>query len=489
MNPRRFQGLAAAALLLALPSHAWARALGPIQFKPHPVKTADGGSVAAQWGTVRLPENRSRPGGASVELAMLRFKSTSRRPGPPIFFLPGGPGNAAIPSANGPRLPLFLAMRQFGDVILLDQRGVGDSKPRLDCDEKVEFPGDRRVDRAAYINTYIAAARSCAARWRRRGVDLGSYTSDVSADDIDDVREALGAKKMVLWALSYGNTLAIETIKRHPDRVARAIMAGVEGQDHTAKLPSTYRAHLRQLDQLVRGVPELAREIPNLETMTETVVRRLNENPQRIMVTYKDTGKTEPFTLDGTLLGWTLNDLWGSDGAGYIPLFILEAYKGNYDDIASLIGLSGAGLESAMHGAMDCASGVSPERQRQVDLQAGDTLFADINFPYMEVCAGWGVKPIGPSFWAPARSSIPVLFISGTLDAKTPPFQAEEIRRGFPNSSHLIIDGAVHSNPLFLSNPRIKDIMIDFLAGRPVRDMRLMAEPLVIATSSPFRGK
>jgi hypothetical protein len=51
-----------------------------------------------------------------------------------------------------------------------------------------------------------------------------------------------------------------------------------------------------------------------------------------------------------------------------------------------------------------------------------------------------------------------VLFISGTLDAKTPISNAEEIKRGFPKGMHLIIDGATHCNPLFLSSPKIKDV-------------------------------
>lgn len=478
---------AAASLVLMAANTVTAQPAATIAFQPATIKAADGDTIAVERGTIRLPENRSKPNGPTVELAMLRFKSTAARPGPPIFFLPGGPGNATIPSAEGARQPLFMAMRALGDVILLDQRGVGASRPRLDCDESLTFPIDRPIDRAGYLKIYIAAARSCAEGWRRRGVDLNSYTSDVSADDLDDVRAALGAPKMALWALSYGNTLAIATIRRHPDRIARAIMAGVEGQDHAAKLPSTYRAHLRQLDALMRTSP-LASEIPNLETMLETLVKRLDARPQPITVTFRDSGKTQTMMLDGKMLSWTLMGVWGSDGVGIIPWLVLQTYKGDFSDIAALIGYSGNGMESAMHGAMDCASGVSPQRQSAVDRLAGDTLFADINFPYMEVCAGWGVKPIGPGYWAPVRSTIPVLFISGTLDAKTPPFQAEEIRRGFPNSAHLIIDGAVHSNPLFLSNPRILPVMLDFLAGKPMKDMRLTAEPIAFLTKSPFKS-
>jgi len=44
-----------------------------------------------------------------------------------------------------------------------------------------------------------------------------------------------------------------------------------------------------------------------------------------------------------------------------------------------------------------------------------------------------------------------------TLDGSTPPGNAEEIRKWFPNTFHLIIDGVTHSDPLFLLSPRIKE--------------------------------
>ncbi|HJZ80103.1 MAG TPA: alpha/beta hydrolase [Pyrinomonadaceae bacterium] len=46
-----------------------------------------------------------------------------------------------------------------------------------------------------------------------------------------------------------------------------------------------------------------------------------------------------------------------------------------------------------------------------------------------------------------AHSDVPALFISGTLDARTPISNAEEYRKGFPNSTHIVIENAVHSDP------------------------------------------
>ena len=53
-----------------------------------------------------------------------------------------------------------------------------------------------------------------------------------------------------------------------------------------------------------------------------------------------------------------------------------------------------------------------------------------------------------------------------------------EVRKGFQNSEHLIIDGAVHSDPLFLSSPKIKDVMLEFMKGQKISTTQITLEPL-----------
>ena len=303
--------LLAAAAMIASASQVSAEPARLLDLKPYEFRAGGGGKAQAEWGRVRVPENRGRADGPSIILSFVRFKSTSPNPGPPIFFLPGGPGNSSIEAGRMPeRFPLFMKAREYGDVILLDQRGTGESQPRLDCDEQIGFPADRPVTRASYLKLYRAAARRCAEAWRRKGVDLSAYNTDSSADDLDDVRRVLGAGKMVLWGLSYGTHWALATIRRHPGRVDRAIMAGVEGQDHTLKLPGTYRAHLKQLAALVRRDPAAGAQVPDLEAMLESVVKRLDREPRRILVPDGDSGRTRPVLLNGTLLNWVLSGIW-----------------------------------------------------------------------------------------------------------------------------------------------------------------------------------
>lgn len=139
---------------------------------------------------------------------------------------------------------------------------------------------------------------------------------------------------------------------------------------------------------------------------------------------------------------------------------------------------------------MDCASGQTAARRALIQQEAKGTLLEDIfNLPFPGICEEWKAPDLGDEFRSAVRSEVPVLFISGTLDARTPISNAEEYRKGFPNSTHIIIEGAVHSDPLFLSSPKIKDGMMEFLRGQPVSVTKIAGPPMKFAPllASPAR--
>ena len=66
-------------------------------------------------------------------------------------------------------------------------------------------------------------------------------------------------------------------------------------------------------------------------------------------------------------------------------------------------------------------------------------------------------------FRAPLISTVPTLFLSGTLDWNTPPSQAEEVRWGFTDSIHLIVENAGHEQ--VLPHPEVQRALAKFLRG------------------------
>jgi len=113
-----------------------------IRYQPYEYEY-QGQNIHAELGRFEVSERHSYPEGHKITLAFLRLKTTSSDPGPLVIYLAGGSGGSAIRLAKVPRGAVFLKMRAAGDVIALEQRGAGLSKPTLDCDERMDFPLDQ----------------------------------------------------------------------------------------------------------------------------------------------------------------------------------------------------------------------------------------------------------------------------------------------------------------------------------------------------------
>src|SRR5262245_20175343 len=214
------------------------------KIRPYVFVNGKGEKVDAELGTFTVPENRANPDSAQIELAFVRFKSTAKKPGNPIVYLAGGPGGSGVGAAKSGRFALFMKLREIADVIAFDQRGTGMSQRSLSCDSPVLVPLDA-TSREAVIKAYQGKSKGCIEYWRDwQRVDLRGYNTNESADDLEALRRVLGAKKIDLWAISYGTHLALATIRRHPASIGHAILAGTEGPDHTLKLPSNVDKHL-----------------------------------------------------------------------------------------------------------------------------------------------------------------------------------------------------------------------------------------------------
>ncbi len=369
-----------------------------------------------------------------------------------------------------------MALREIGDVIAFDQRGTGFSKPNLTCLPRIDLPLDVIPSRETVIRTMLQRSKDCAFYWSKvQRVDLAAYNTNESADDLEDLRKALGAKQVSLWSISYGTHLAFATIRRHPQSIHKAIFAGTEGPDHTYKLPSSVQRHLDDLAAAIKADPELGKEIPDFTGLMKSVFDRLEKEPAQVEITDPRTKQKVTVTVNKFVMQFLAANNIGTEVIASYPVNFYRASQGDYSPAAQAwFNQTRGGIGSAMSYMMDCASGITSARREQIKRETAGTLLEDLaNYPFPAICEAWNAPDLGDAFRSPVRSEVSALFISGTLDGRTPVSNAEEYRAGFPNSTHLIIEGAVHSDPLFISSPKIKDVMLEFLRGEPVSTTRI----------------
>lgn len=479
MKGRRLLVLSAALLVAA--GRSAAQTPGVLDLEPITFTAPDGATVQGEAGTFTVPENRQRSDSRVITLALLRLPATTADPGPPIFYLAGGPGGSGIDRIRGGLLPVAQQLRTFGDVIALDQRGAGASRPSLACPrrDRLRIPPHAPFDRDDVLAQLEEKSAHCAQVLRQRGIDLDGYDTAESADDLDDLRRALGAEQVVLWGTSYGTHLAMATIRRHEAHVSKAILHGPEGPDHTLKLPLNGDRTLKALAARIRSDPVVGSALPDAVGTLRSLIAALDSEPRTVDLG-AGTGPPRRVTVGGQDLAFVFAlEIGDDDFFQLAPRLLVSIERG--DD--ALLGLVGAALREpipldGMSFAMDCASGVSRKRARKIARQERASILGPLlNTFFPEVCSAWGVAELGDDFRSRLRSGVRTLFISGTLDGRTPARNVRDLRRGLRNSEWLVLEGASHDR-VTAPDSRVTDVILDFLADRPLTTHRISYLPI-----------
>ena len=447
------------------------------------IKAEVGGQTyEGERGHVMVRENRKNPQSNLIELVFIRLKSTSDKPGYPTVYLDGGPGSAASSLASVPDyMRAFQKLREVGDVILLDQRGVGRSKPNLTFLTQESLPTDVFADREVALKAFKERAKLAADHFRSRGVDILAYNSVESAHDVDDLRKALGVEKVNLVGFSYGTHLGLACIRYHGKNLNRVVLIGTEGPDHTDKLPSTSDDSIKRLSAIVAKDPEIGPKMPDLTGTLKRILDRLEKEPVTVTITSQRT--RQPIDVKVGKIGLQfliMRDLGDTNDLPIFPLWFYTMDKGDYSILKRFVERrynQFSGGISVMTLVMDISSGVSKARQKQIQKEAATAMLGDIvNFPISQMGDVFGNPDLGDEFRSQIKTDVPTLFVSGVLDNNTQPFQADEVRKSFKHSTHLVIDNAGHES--MLTDQQVQQTMVQFLRGEDVSKVRIALPPL-----------
>ncbi|MCP4322441.1 MAG: alpha/beta hydrolase [Alteromonadales bacterium] len=433
-------------------------------------------SVIAYEGSIQVLENRNGKNSRTIPLTYVRFPATGNKKGSPIVYLSGGPGGSGISTAQYPnfRFPLFMALREFGDVIALDQRGTGKSRIVPRCESKQALPLNERLSETQVTNIYRAAAKECVDFWDKEGADVLGYTTIQSAYDLNDLRQHLQAEKLTLWGVSYGTRLALTSLKVMENHIDKMVLASAEGLNQTVKLPARTDAYFKRLQQAINKQPKAQKAYPDVIGLIKRVNRKLEANPITVTIPKKDGEPVEFLFQKSHMQGMTSAMI--SDPHRYVSM-LLQIYSALDNGVTAMLPsvIERAGLLDSkinfdiMSFGMDVASGVTDKRLALIEQQAPVSLVGKmLNFPMPHLNKVTPKLDLGDDFRVKPQSNVPTLLLSGTLDGRTYVQSQYEATAGLSNLTKVTIKNAGHN--LLMVSPKVTETIKAFLSDKPIED-------------------
>ena len=181
--------------------------------------------------TLNVPIDYQDPGGATIELALL--KDPADDPGGRVGSLivnPGGPGAPGTSYAENSSFAFRQELRDDFDIVGFDPRGTGESDP-IDCisdsdldafvaaDPNPDSPEEAQEFQQSYENFYQGCVQNSDSL-------IGHVTTVEAARDMDVLRAALGEAQMLYFGASYGTKLGATYAELFPDKVGRMVLDG-----------------------------------------------------------------------------------------------------------------------------------------------------------------------------------------------------------------------------------------------------------------------
>jgi pimeloyl-ACP methyl ester carboxylesterase len=163
-----------------------------------------------------------------------------------------------------------------------------------------------------------------------------------------------------------------------------------------------------------------------------------------------------------------------------IPRLLHNIDQGNYSmlewfvqkRLAFAYAVPGNGINQAL------ASGVSDERLLEIEKQLKENLFGNVvNFPFYDARKVWPINVVNMDMSTVLTTSVRTLFVTGSLDCRTPVQQVTEIMKGFNNATHLIVENAGHEQAMW--DTEIFDEAIpQFLSGKDVSQIKASSKEI-----------
>lgn len=396
--------------------------------------------IKARCGMLERPVNPADPDSPPIELRVAVVPALNLTPETdPIVPIAGGPGQGTI-EFYALLQGAFEPLRRNRDILLVDQRGTGESA-RLDCpidDDAILFESEFDLDETLeYINRCLEELPH----------DPRYFTTSVAVTDLEAVRTALGYSALNLYGVSYGSRVAQHFARQYPDSTRTVVIDGVV-PPQIALGPEIATESQRAVDNILARCAEndaCNERFPDIEATFTRIVAELREQPVNVMAPHPNTGRMENIAFGpGQFAGSVRMLAYSPTTIALLPLFIHEAGEGNWVPLASQYMMTALQMSDmlalGMHNAVMCTEDLPFLDRTTIDYDGIEASYmGSFQLDTLEaICASWPSGPIDTGFKVPLATDLPFLLLSGDADPITPPRYAKLALVDLTNFEHLV---------------------------------------------------
>lgn len=395
-------------------------------------------------GSYTVEENRQQPNGRTIDIkvAVLPAVSEAKEPDPYVLFA-GGPGQGARAMGRYVQLA-FRGVNETRDIVLIDQRGMGDSAP-LTCEmPEVDLTS---MDSEVMNEMYQEMIKDCA---NNLDADLTQYTQDIANQDIHEILVALGYDKVNLYGASWGTRSALLYANQYPDQVRTVTVDGTAPLSNKVPLYFTRDAE-KTINLLLQDCRNDAGCSEAFADLDERFIEFMNNYPEdgiKTMLADPNTGKLTEVTISKDVVISAIRTiLYSPVTTRMLPLAIEKMLDNDFRPLAGIMAAGGdAGMTLGATLTILCAEEYSRFTENDMAERAKDGFEAGTFARLMyESCQLWPKAPLPEIYTQTLEQQMPTLILSGSLDPVTPPYWGEEMKAHFPNSLHLIAPNTGHN--------------------------------------------
>ncbi len=397
-------------------------------------------------GVYNVFENRRTRTGRKLPLKIILIHA--RQPHPdqgPIFYMAGGPGEAATELAD---LVLGWGDADEHDVVLVDERGTGDGH-RLDCKSP---ESDNNLERCLNGPFDSEVARACREELQKK-FDLSQYTTPNFVDDIDEIRAAMGYDKINLNGGSFGTYAAQIYMRRHREHARSAYLTSLVTLTNRVPL---YHAEAAQLglDQLFKDCDQDAAchaAYPRFRENFAAVLNKVREAPVATWVKHPVTGaRTDIHLTERAFADAVRTMMYRSRKARELPFLIEQALAGDFSPFAEAALRSSRDIYSGgrmgLHYCITCNEFVRRIHPEEIEPATRASFLGSWRArDQMAACKHWSKTDLPADYFEPFSLETPAVLVSGATDSASPPKWGEVVKSYMPNAIHVVVPGDAHT--------------------------------------------